>query len=116
MENHETPLPPADVATTASLSEEKNISDLSGVASAVQDTPVLDAPMPSSDLKICSTLQFSFEELRTRRHQRLSRLQSSSYKCGRTTTERFIKWKLPFKTGKGLIPFCSLSDLALNGY
>ncbi|KAJ9696489.1 hypothetical protein PVL29_008622 [Vitis rotundifolia] len=93
LENHETPLPPADVATTASLSEEKNISYLSDVAPAVQDTPVLDTPvldtpMPSSDLKICSTLQFSFEELRTRRHQRLSRLQSGSYKCGRTKTER----------------------------
>ena len=92
MESHETASPPADVASTVSLSEEKNISeDNSDVDPAVQDTPVLDTLAISSDLKTCSTLQFSFEELRTRRHQWLSRLQSSSYNCGRTKTKRFIK-------------------------
>lgn len=102
MENCEKALPPADVASTVSLSEEENISEDNIVVDpAVQDTPVLDTPTVSSDSKICSTLQFSFEELRTRRVQRLARLQSSSYKCGRMETKRFIKWKLPFNTGKG---------------
>ncbi|KAL5791807.1 hypothetical protein ACOSP7_000401 [Xanthoceras sorbifolium] len=38
---------------------------------------LLDAPMPSSDQKKCSTLQFSFQDLRRRRQQRLSTMQSS---------------------------------------
>ncbi|KAI9181818.1 hypothetical protein LWI28_018950 [Acer negundo] len=43
---------------------------------------LLDAPTPSSGLKICSTLQFSFQDLRRRRQQRLSIIQSSSCTSG----------------------------------
>ncbi|KAK3194072.1 hypothetical protein Dsin_025382 [Dipteronia sinensis] len=43
---------------------------------------LLDARKPSSGLKICSTLQFSFQDLRRRRQQRLSTMQSSSCTSG----------------------------------
>ncbi|KAK7277728.1 hypothetical protein RJT34_22743 [Clitoria ternatea] len=37
----------------------------------------------SSGEKICSTIQFSFQELKKRREKRLSMLQSSTYGCGK---------------------------------
>lgn len=42
----------------------------------------LETSTTSPSLSICSTLQFSFGDLRKKRQQRLSRLQSSSYVCG----------------------------------
>ncbi|KAM7255013.1 hypothetical protein ACFE04_020254 [Oxalis oulophora] len=46
-----------------------------------------DSPLPSSAQKICSTLQFSFQELKTKRQQRLSRL-SSGFGTGREKMKR----------------------------
>ncbi|XP_031280569.1 DNA mismatch repair protein PMS1 [Pistacia vera] len=64
-------------------------SGLSAAASPLKFSgSLLDAPVPSSGLDICSTLQFSFEELRKRRKQRLSRTQSSSFLSGNVKMRR----------------------------
>lgn len=42
----------------------------------------LDTSTTSPSFKTCSTLQFSFEDLRKNRLQRLSRMQSTGYVCG----------------------------------
>ncbi|KAL6974844.1 hypothetical protein U1Q18_047053 [Sarracenia purpurea var. burkii] len=84
-------LPLADVVLTAPSGENlKNMSeDLSDVAPPLQSSgQLLDTPLPSSGLKIGSTLQFCFKDLRTRRQQRLSRLLSSNHACGRTKIKR----------------------------
>ncbi|XP_059659544.1 DNA mismatch repair protein PMS1 isoform X2 [Cornus florida] len=91
LKDQESALPLADVKLTASTSENFiNMSeDLPDAAPPLQPSgSSLDIPSPSSGLKICSTLQFSFKDLRTRRKQRLSRLQSSNYTCGRMNTKR----------------------------
>lgn len=68
------------MASTASPSRDlKSLSEDLPVAAPspsciLSDTP---KPKPSSGLMMHSTLQFSFQELKTRRQQRLSRLQSS---------------------------------------
>ncbi|KDP28142.1 hypothetical protein JCGZ_13913 [Jatropha curcas] len=53
------------------------------IATSLLQSPgsALDVPKPSAQ-KICSTLQFSFQELAEKRKQRLSRLQFSSYASG----------------------------------
>lgn len=72
--------PLSNMASTASPSGDlKSLSeDLPVPAPSpsciLSDTP---KPKPSSGLMMHSTLQFSFQELKTRRQQRLSRLQSS---------------------------------------
>ncbi|KAG5231753.1 DNA mismatch repair family protein [Salix suchowensis] len=45
---------------------------------------IIDAPVPLSAQQICSTLQFSFHDLQSRRLQRLSRLQSGNFMLGGT--------------------------------
>ncbi|CAA7038359.1 unnamed protein product [Microthlaspi erraticum] len=49
---------------------------------------VLDSPAPSTDPKMFSTLKFSFENLRKRRLERLSRLQSSGHVSKRMNAPR----------------------------
>ncbi|XP_016650825.1 PREDICTED: DNA mismatch repair protein PMS1 isoform X2 [Prunus mume] len=72
--------PLSNMASTASPSRDlKSLSEDLPVAAPspsciLSDTP---KPKPSSGLMMHSTLQFSFQELKTRRQQRLSRLQSS---------------------------------------
>ncbi|ONH93891.1 hypothetical protein PRUPE_8G259200 [Prunus persica] len=73
--------PLSNMASTASpsrdlksLSEDLPVAAPSPSSSILSDTP---KPKPSSGLMMHSTLQFSFQELKTRRQQRLSRLQSS---------------------------------------
>lgn len=76
----------------------QKISGLSAAASPLKFSgSQLDAPVPSSGLDICSTLQFSFEELRKRRQQRLCRTQSSSFMSGSVKTRRSISGQLFFK-------------------
>ncbi|CAK7348293.1 unnamed protein product [Dovyalis caffra] len=78
---------PDDVPSITSRCKElENLSEDLSVASApVQSSIViLDAPVPFSAQQICSTLQFSFQDLRARRLQRLSRLQSGNYTFGGT--------------------------------
>ncbi|KAJ6723436.1 DNA MISMATCH REPAIR PROTEIN MLH PMS MUTL [Salix koriyanagi] len=45
---------------------------------------IIDAPVPLSAQQTCSTLQFSFHDLQSRRLQRLSRLQSGNFMLGGT--------------------------------
>ncbi|KAJ6674924.1 MISMATCH REPAIR ENDONUCLEASE PMS2-RELATED [Salix viminalis] len=45
---------------------------------------IIDAPVPLSAQQICSTLQFSFQDLQSRRLRRLSRLQSGNFMLGGT--------------------------------
>ncbi|KAA8543109.1 hypothetical protein F0562_021396 [Nyssa sinensis] len=83
LKNQEKALPSADVVFTASSSESfKNKSeDLPDAAPSLRFSgSPSDAIMPSSGSKICSTLQFSFEDLRTRRQR--ARLQFSKYTSG----------------------------------
>lgn len=58
------------------LSEDLPVAAPSPSSCILSDTPK-PKPKPSSGLMMHSTLQFSFQELKTRRQQRLSRLQSS---------------------------------------
>ncbi|GFZ19434.1 DNA mismatch repair protein [Actinidia rufa] len=85
LKNWEKDLPLADVVPAPSSEHLMNVSeDLSDTTPALQSPgSPSDNPLPSSGSKICSTLQFSFKDLRTRRQQRLSRLQFSNYKSGR---------------------------------
>ncbi|KAK6937391.1 DNA mismatch repair protein, S5 domain 2-like [Dillenia turbinata] len=71
----------------------KDIPDMSVdvAASSPPSSPSgaqMDTPVSSSPKKICATLQFSFEELRTRRLQRLLRLQDSNGTPGKIKTKR----------------------------
>lgn len=70
-------------------------SPCKGLGNLLEDLPVasppaqssielLDAPVPFSAQQICSTLQFSFQDLHSRRMQRLSRLQSGKFTFGGT--------------------------------
>lgn len=74
-------------------------SDSSGI--------LLDARKPSSAVKICSTLQFSIQDLKLRQ-QRLSQLQSSNSLCQRTKTERSIKLQFLLQVGRYMIVPCCL--------
>ncbi|KAK9281440.1 hypothetical protein L1049_004342 [Liquidambar formosana] len=90
-ENHEKSLSLADDPSIASSSKDlKNMSkDLSDAAPLVHSSgSPSDTPILSSALKTCSTLQFSSKDLRTRRQQRLSRLQSSGHTCERMKIKR----------------------------
>ncbi|PQQ14553.1 hypothetical protein Pyn_35067 [Prunus yedoensis var. nudiflora] len=73
--------PSSNMGSTASpsrdlkiLSEDLPVAAPSPSSCILSDTP---KPKPSSGLMMHSTLQFSFQELKTRRQHRLSRLQSS---------------------------------------
>ncbi|XP_058084301.1 DNA mismatch repair protein PMS1 isoform X2 [Magnolia sinica] len=73
--------PLVDVGSKAfsGKSLENTLDDLSSTAPLVQSSNViLDGPVPCSGSEICSVLQFSINDLRTRRSQRLSRLHSNS--------------------------------------
>ncbi|XP_021637077.2 DNA mismatch repair protein PMS1 isoform X1 [Hevea brasiliensis] len=72
------PLADAVLITSPSGGLEKMSEDLMVASSPFQSSDsTLDVPKPSAE-KICSTLQFSIQELRAKRHQRLSRLQFNS--------------------------------------
>lgn len=75
----------------------KNSEDLSVAASHLQFSgSMLDAPVPSSSLDICSTLQFSIQDLRKRRQQRLSIMQSSCHTSGSVKMRRSTMLQVSF--------------------
>lgn len=63
---------------------------------------VLDSPK-SSGQKIFSNMQFSFQDLKSRREKRLSLVQSSKYRYGKANGKRFIFQYSPYKVGKSYI-------------
>lgn len=86
--------PKANLASITSSSKDPNDMSEDHASEAPLSQPsgsLLDSPAPSSGLKICSTLQFSFQDLRARRQQRLARLQSISPKFGAMNTKRSLK-------------------------
>lgn len=85
--------PKANLASITSSSKDPNDMSEDHASEAPLSQPsgsLLDSPAPSSGLKICSTLQFSFQDLRARRQQRLARLQSISPKFGAMNTKRSL--------------------------
>ncbi|KAH9786373.1 DNA mismatch repair protein PMS1 [Citrus sinensis] len=84
-----TPLLNVPSIVSSSNDLKKNSEDLSVAASHLQFSgSILDAPVPSSSLDICSTLQFSIQDLRKRRQQRLSIMQSSCHTSGSVKMRR----------------------------
>ncbi|KAL3717594.1 hypothetical protein ACJRO7_009089 [Eucalyptus globulus] len=67
-----------------SLAEDLGASDTSFLASG----SILDTQMPLPNERMFSSLQFSFQELQTRRQMRLSRLQSGGYRCRSVKSKR----------------------------
>lgn len=87
---HEKGVPLACITSDASYSV-----DLKTVPDVLEDplSPIHltdDSRLPYKP-QICSTLQFNFQDLKKRRQQRLSQLQSSNYICQRINAKRFIK-------------------------
>ncbi|XP_040364784.1 DNA mismatch repair protein PMS1 isoform X3 [Rosa chinensis] len=69
-------VPVADMAPTASPSRDISLSE--DLPAASPSSCILsNTPKPSSGLMMCSTLRFSLQDLKTRRQQIYSRLQSS---------------------------------------
>lgn len=75
------------------------ISSFSKVLKDTQEDILVAAPIPSSGFKLdapslpsgpqrCSTLQFSFQDLKTKRQQRMPRLQFTNYKHGNVMMKR----------------------------
>lgn len=84
-----TPLFNVPSIVSSSNDVKKNSEDLSVAASHLQFSgSILDAPVPSSCLDICSTLQFSIQDLRKRRQQRLSIMQSTCHTSGSVKMRR----------------------------
>lgn len=78
-------------STTASVASSSKDEYLSVAAPLHSSGPILDSPRPSSGLQRCSTLQFSFQDLKTKRQQRLSRLQFTGYKHANVKLKRSLK-------------------------
>lgn len=89
-EGQEKAVPSSTMEPIASPSKDlKNkLQDLPVATPLRSSGSILDASNPSSGLQLCSTLQFSFQELKTKRQQRLSIFQSSGYKHGRAKMKR----------------------------
>ncbi|KAE8009504.1 hypothetical protein FH972_005936 [Carpinus fangiana] len=89
-EDQEKVVPSFTTASVASSSKDhKNTPEYLSVSASLHSSgPILDAPRPSSGLQRCSTLQFSFQDLKTKRQQRLSRLQFTGYKHGNVKMKR----------------------------
>ncbi|KAB2052684.1 hypothetical protein ES319_A12G139800v1 [Gossypium barbadense] len=83
-ENHEKAVPSA--GTEHSDLFHKNPEDVPEKASTVPTSEslssalIVDASVPLSDKKICSTLEFRFEDLLTKRRQRMSRVLYTGYR------------------------------------
>ena len=83
---------PANVASNVSAD-----ADLRGMSEGILNQALthstgqlLDAPMHSSGRQICSTLQFSLQDLQKRRQQRLAQIQSNNGLCQRTKKKRSL--------------------------
>jgi len=57
---------------------------------SVHSSPVLLDSSKSSGRKICSNMQFCFQELKKRREKKLSMVQSSKFGCGKAKDKRFL--------------------------
>nr|KJB49942.1 hypothetical protein B456_008G146300 [Gossypium raimondii] len=83
-ENHEKAVPSAGTELIDLF--HKNPEDVPEKASTVPTSEslssalIVDAPVPPSDKKICSTLEFRFEDLLTKRRQRMSRVLYTGYR------------------------------------
>ncbi|KAH1073988.1 hypothetical protein J1N35_026316 [Gossypium stocksii] len=83
-ENHKKAVP--SVGTELIDLFHKNPEDVPEKASTVPTSEylssalIVDAPVPPSDKKICSTLEFRFEDLLTKRRQRMSRVLYTGYR------------------------------------
>ncbi|XP_048337185.2 DNA mismatch repair protein PMS1 [Ziziphus jujuba] len=90
IDTHEKGVPVANITSIASSSGDLELLPEDGSV----DVPLhsssirIDAQKPSSDLKICSTVQFSIQDLKTKRQKMVSQLQSSKYICQRRKTKR----------------------------
>ncbi|KAK4273206.1 hypothetical protein QN277_021652 [Acacia crassicarpa] len=72
----------ASLANAASIAPSSNdLINISEHVSVSDRQLCLSTSKKSSDLVICSNLQFSFQDLETRRKKRLSMLRSSNYRC-----------------------------------
>lgn len=75
----------------------KNPEDVPEKASTVPTSEslssalIVDAPIPPSDKKICSTLEFRFEDLLTKRQQRMSKELYTSYRFLSMKKKRSMK-------------------------
>ncbi|PON96568.1 DNA mismatch repair protein [Trema orientale] len=83
-------VPIANVSPNAASSEDfRSVSEGFSVEAPLHSSSqLLDARNRSTGLEICSTLQFSFEDLKNRRQQRLSLLHSGNGICRRTKAKR----------------------------
>lgn len=90
LQEHEKPLcfeEPTSDNTCTEENMEKSLEDNPRCSQPLRSvTTVLDSPAQSTGPKMFSTLEFSIQNLRTRRLERLSRLQSTGYvsKCMNT--------------------------------
>ena len=87
-------VPVANVLSNDTSSEDlRSASEGAAVqASLPSSSQRLDAPRRSTGLEICSTLQFSFQDLKKRRQQRFSLLHSSNGICRMTNAKRSINY------------------------
>ncbi|KAL2323640.1 hypothetical protein Fmac_028019 [Flemingia macrophylla] len=75
--------PSANTASIPSSSNDPVTADVLASDPTLHSSPVrVDSSKPSGQ-KICSNMQFSFQDLKKRREKRLSLLQSSKYGCGK---------------------------------
>lgn len=74
-----------DASSPKKINEASEVIDLSSPLHSSQ--PASDTPVPSSRPKMCYTMQFSFEELKKRRQQKLSAFQASKNTPGRSKTK-----------------------------
>lgn len=95
-------VPSSTTASVASSSKDlKNTPEYLSVAAPLHSSgPILDSPRPSSGLQRFSTLQFSFQDLKAKRQQRLSRLQFTGYKHGNVKLKRSLKYCFLLKKEK----------------
>lgn len=80
----------ACLADTTSITPSSNDLINTSEHPTLHSSPVrLDLPK-SSGQKICSSMQFSFQDLKDRRAKRLSLMQPSKYSCGKAKGKRFL--------------------------
>lgn len=85
-------VPLADAASTTPSNNDliDNSKDVLASDHQLGSSPLqLNSPKSSSQ-KLCSNLQFSFQDLRTRREKRLSMLQSNNYRCQKVNVKRYL--------------------------
>ena len=82
--------PLGDTASITPSSIDMITTDVLASDPPLHSSPVWLNSCKSSSNKICSNMQFSFQELKKRREKRLSLLQSSKFGCGKAKVKRFL--------------------------